>query len=336
MKFFTRASLRATVGIVALTAGATVMAQVETLRIQDYPGLGNIMVRVAIANNYCEKYSLKCELKTIPAAPLGIQTLMAGDIDVAYAPAEVVIQAVNKGADLKIIGNGSRGNIFYLMAGTHTDTPNAAKGYPAVMADLKGKKIGVTARGSGAEFQLIDMLKGAGLSGSDVTIVAVGSPNTALPAIANKQVDALMLFSPMDGFCVAMKACRVIVDPRRGEGPKEITQLNGAAVPMTVRGDFAQKKGPALDAFAKAMRESEAFIQNPNNFTALLKIINDTFKIEGPAGALAVETSLRNATMGGSLAFSLDPKAFQAAADYLLKTGQIDKKVDTTKILQLR
>ncbi len=325
---------RIALSLAALTWGATVMAQVETLRIQDYPGLGNVLVRVAAANGYCEKNGLKCELKTIPAAPLGIQTLMSGDIDVAFGPAEVVIQAFNKGADLKIIGSGSRGNIFYLMAGAHIETPNAAKGYPAVMADLKGKKIGVTARGSGAEFQLLDMLKGAGLSGSDVTIVPVGAPNTALPAIANKQIDALMLFSPMDGFCVAMKVCRIIVDPRKGEGPKEITQLNGAAGPMTVRGDFAQKKGPALDAFAKAMRESEAFVQNPANFNALLKIVNDTFKIEGPAGALAVENSLRFAIT--SAGFTLDPKALQAAADYLYKTAQIDKTVDTAKLLQLR
>lgn len=336
MPLFLSSLLRTALALTTLAWGATVWAQMETLRIQDYPGLGNILVRVAAANGYCEKHGIKCELKSIPAAPLGIQTLLAGDIDVAYGPAEVVIQAVNKGADLKIIGSGSRSNIFYLMAGAHTETPNAAKGYPAVMADLKGKKIGVTARGSGAEFQLIDLLKGAGLSGSDVTIVPVGSPNTALPAIANKQIDALMLFSPMDGFCVAMKVCRVIVDPRQGEGPKEITQLNGAAAPMTVRGDVAQKKSAALDAFAKAMRESEAFIQNPANFGAVLKVINDTFKIEGPAGAMAVETSLRNAISGSGLAFSLDPKALQAAAEYLHKTAQIDKTVDTSRILQLR
>ncbi len=334
MTLFFTSFFQSALGLAALTWGATVMAQMETLRIQDYPGLGNVMVRVAAANGYCEKNGIKCELKTIPAAPLGIQTLLAGDIDIAFGPAEVVIQAANKGADLKIIGNGARDSIFFLMAGAHTETPNAAKGYPAVMADLKGKKIGVTARGSGAEFQLLDMLKGAGMAGSDVTIVPVGAPNTALPAMANKQIDALMLFAPMDGFCAAMKVCRVIVDPRKGEGPKEITQLNGATGPMTVRGEFAQKKGAALDGFAKAMRESEAFIQNPANFNAVLKVINDTFKIEGPAGASAVEASLRNSIAGSR--FALEPKALQAAADYLHRTAQIDKAVDTAKLLQLR
>ena len=334
MTISTPGFLRATLGAVVLTLSASALAQTETLRIQDYPGLGNMIVRVAAANGYCEKNGLKCELKTIPSGPLGIQTLMAGDIDIAFGPAEVVIQAANKGADLKIIGNAARDNIFFLMAGAHTETPNAAKGYPALMADLKGKKIGVTARGSGAEFQLLDMLKGAGLTSNDVTIVPVGAPNTALPAIANKQVDAVMLFAPMDGFCAAMKVCRVIVDPRKGEGPDAITKLNGASGPMTVRGEFAQKKGATLDAFAKAMREAEAFAQNPANFAAVLKVINDTFKIEGPAGAAAIEASLRNSISG--VRFSLDTKALQHAADYLHNTQQIDKKFDTSKVLQLR
>ncbi len=326
--------LRTALVALALTVGLAAMAQTSTLRIQDYPGLGNMIVRVAAANGYCEKNGLKCELKTIPAAPLGIQTLMAGDIDIAFGPSEVVIQAANKGADLKIIGNAARDNIFFLMAAAHTETPNAAKGYPAVMADLKGKKVGVTSRGSGAEFQLLDMLKGAGMSGSDVTIVPVGAPNTALPAIANKQIDALMLFAPMDCFCVAMKVCRVIVDPRKGEGPETITKLNGASGPMTVRSDFSQKNSASLNAFAKAMRESEAFIQNPANFAAVLKVINDTFKIEGPSGAAAVEASLRNSI--GTARFTLDTKSLQHAADYLHHTKQIDKSFDTSKILQLR
>jgi hypothetical protein len=47
MTLFSPAALRTAIGIVALTWGATVTAQIETLRIQDFPGLGNLMVRVA-------------------------------------------------------------------------------------------------------------------------------------------------------------------------------------------------------------------------------------------------------------------------------------------------
>jgi hypothetical protein len=47
-----------------------------------------------------------------------------------------------------------------------------------------------------------------------------------------------------------------------------------------------------------------------------------------------MEISLRNSISGTK--FSMDAKAFQAVADYLHSTQQIDRLVDTSKILQLR
>ncbi|MDZ7854680.1 ABC transporter substrate-binding protein [Sphaerotilus sp.] len=318
-------------GLVLVAASAHAQ---EVVRVQDYPGLGNMMLRVAITNGYCDKRGIKCEAKTIPAAPLGVQTLLAGDLDVAMAPPEVVIQAVNKGADLRIIGNGARNSNFFLMASTGLETPNAAKGYPAVMQDFKGKKVGVTARGSAAEFQLLDLLKGAGMKSEDITIVAVGAPNTAFPAIANKQIDGLMLFAPMDGFCEVSKACRIVVDPRKGEGPADLLKLSGAAVVLAVRADYTVKNTKALDALAGALREAEAFIQAPANYAAVFKIAQETGKINIPSGDQILDFSLRTGLP--SYRFALEPAALQHAADYLHRTGQVDKLVDTARLLQLR
>lgn len=329
--------LKSTVAALLISSGFLMAPQAmaeTTLRIQDYPGLGNFLVRVANANGLCEKHGVKCELKTIPQAPLAMQTMMAGDLDVAFAPPEVMLQAANKGADLKVIASGARKPVFFLMAGAGLETPNAAKGYPAVMQDFKGKKIGVTARGSGAEFQLLDMLADAGLKADDVTIVGVGAPNTAFPAIANKQIDGLVLFTPMDGFCEVSKACRVVVDPRNGVGPADILKTDGASVVQVVKGDFAAKNAAALDGYVKALREAEAIVQNPANAAALLKIAQDTFKITAPGGDQILQISLRNNLP--SFKVDVDPKALQHIAEYLHRNGQIDKVVDTSKLMQLR
>jgi NitT/TauT family transport system substrate-binding protein len=313
---------------------ATPSSAQTTLRIQDFPGLGNFLVRVANAHGYCEKHGVKCELRTIATAPLGVQTLLSGELEVAFPPPEVALQAVNKGADLKVIASGAVSPVFFLMASAGLETPNAAKGYPAVMQDFKGKKIGVTARGSGAEIQLVEMLKEAGLKADDVTIIGVGAPNTAFPAIANKQIDGLVLFAPMDGFCEVSKACRVVVDPRKGEGPGDILKTTGAAVVQLVRGDFAAKNGAALDGYVKALREAEAFVKNPANFPALLKIAQDTFKINAPGGDKVLEISLRNSL--ASFRVDVQPQAIQHIAQYMHANAQIDKVVDTSKMLQLR
>ena len=307
------------------------MAQSSVLRIQDYPGLGNFLVRVANANGLCAKHAITCELRSIPQAPLAMQTLLAGDLDVAFTPPEVLVQAVNKGAAVKAIGSGARGPTVFLMAGAGWDTPNAAKGYPAVMQDFKGKTIGVTARGSAAEFQLVSLLKGAGMSAQDVTIVAVGSPNTAFPAISQKQIDGLMLFTPMDGFCEVSKVCRVVVDPRKAQGPSDVLETKGASMLQVVRDEFLQKNSKAIEGYRRAMTEASEFAQNPANFAALLKIAQDTFKINVPNGDQILEVSLRNSLP--TLQFPVDPKAFQEAARYMQRTGQISKVVDTSTLL---
>lgn len=325
-----RRSLRLALSSLALLLAGPTLAQ-TTLRIQDYPGLGNFLVRVANANGLCEKHGVKCELRTIPQAPLGMQTLLAGDIEIAFAPPEVLIQAVGKGADLKVLGSGGREPVFFLMAGAGLETPNAAKGYPAVMQDFKGKKIGVTARGSGAEFQLVEMLKGAGMKAGDVTVVAVGAPNTAFPAIANKQIDGLVLFTPMDGFCEVSKACRVVVDSRNGVGPADVVKTSGAGVVLVAKADYLAKNAAALKGFERALRDAEVLAQNPANFGAMFKIAEDTFKINAPGGDKVLEVSLRNNLK--SFKFDVDPKALQHIAEYMHRGGQIDKLVDTGKLL---
>ncbi len=302
-----------------------------TLRIQDYPGLGNFLVRVANANGLCEKNGVKCELRTIPQAPLGLQTLLSGDIDISFTPPEVLVQAVNKGAELKVLGSGAREPVFFLMAAEGLATPNADKGYPAVMQDFKGKKVGVTARGSAAEFQLVEMLRGAKMTADDVTIVAVGAPNTAFPAISNKQIDGLILFTPMDGFCEVSKACRVVVDPRRGQGPADIVKGSGAAVVTVARADYAGKNAAALEGYGRAMREAEKITQDPANFAAMLKLAQETFKINAPGGDKVLEISLRNNLK--SFKYDVDPAALQHIAETMQRGGQIDKVVDTGKLL---
>ena len=330
MTFKTTVSHRLALLALGLLALGPARAE-DVVRVQDYPGLGNMLLRVAIAEKLCEKHGVKCEQRTIPAAPLGLQTLLAGDIDVAFGPPEVLFQAANKGAAISIVGTGARASIFFVVAGNHLETPNAAKGYPAVMQDLKGKRIGVTARGSGAEFQFVELLQGAGMSAGDVTMVAVGAPNTALPALVNKQVDAVMAFEPMGGFCNVMKVCRVIVSLNDDQGPPGLVAASKAGSVLIARNDWIRAKPQALAGFAAAMKDAEAYMQNPANYDAVLKVAQTTFKIEMPQGPAVVADVLKRTLF--AYRFGVDAKAVQLAADHLLATKQIDKAVDTSRLI---
>lgn len=307
-----------------LGAGA---AQAQTaVRFQDFPGPGNMLVRVAQAMGYCEAQGLRCETRTIPNAPLGLQTLLSGDIEVALVPAEVAASAVARKAPVKAIAAGFVTPSFFLMARADLQLPNEGKPYPAVVQDFKGLKVGVTARGAGPEFQVSDMLIDAGLKPSDVTFVAVGAPNTAFPALTNKQVDLVMSFTPMDGMCEVLKACRVIIDPRRGEGPKDVVAQNGGAGPLLARAEWIEKNPATVEAIRKALKSAEDFMHNPANFPKLEEILHRTFNIQLPQADRIASVSLKQ----GLAAYrsTLDFKAMQAVADYMHANRQLPEKVD--------
>ncbi len=320
---------QALVAALTFVVCASAHAQTPTLRIQDYPGIVGTLARVAVEKGYCAKNGVQCTLTTIPAAPLGVQTLMAGGIEVALAPSEVAIQSVARGADLKIVGGMFNASPFMLFVGPAL-FDSAAKGYPAVMHDLKGKKVGVTSRGAAPEFQIKAMLAEAGLKADDITFVAVGSPNTGYPALLNKQVDAVMSFVPFDGFCDVLKTCRIAVFPAKGEGPKVLTDLNGAGGVYVMRRDYTIKNPVAVDAFIKALHEAERFTADPANAAELLKITLRHYRIDMPQGDEVLKNSLDR--FRANMVVAVKKEAVQSAADYLHQTGQLDKSFDAARL----
>lgn len=304
---------------------------VQKIKIQDYPGVGNLHARVAIELGYCAKNKLDCELSVIPSSPLGLQALAAGSIDVSMASIEPTIQAVMSGARLEVIGTNWADNIFFLILSNSLTTPNLSKGYPDVMKDLKGKKIGVTARGSAAEFQFKDLLINAGMKPDDVTYVAVGSPNTAYPAVVNQQLDAAVTFEPAGAMCQVLNTCRVAISFARGEGSVSLKDLNGAATVFVVRTDTSGPQQEKIKAFSAAMREADGFIHQTANRKRVEEISNKYFKLGIPESEKIVSVALDRYIE--SYRFTIDPASVQKAADYLFKTGQIPTKFDTSKLV---
>jgi NitT/TauT family transport system substrate-binding protein len=55
----------------ASAAAASAQGKGETVKIQDYPGIGNMLFRIALSKGYCEAHGIKCQLQMIPSGPLG-------------------------------------------------------------------------------------------------------------------------------------------------------------------------------------------------------------------------------------------------------------------------
>ena len=327
-----RALAAATATLLALPA-AQAQGKGETVKFQDYPGLGNMLVRVAAAKGFCERAGIKCETQFIPAAPLGAQAMLAKSIDSFMGPAEVMNNAILKGSKMRMVTGGAVTVVLQFMVGNHVDAPNAGKPFPAFMQDMKGKKIGVTARGAATETWTVWMLNKAGMKADDVTFVAVGGPNTAYGALISKQIDAAMVFEPMGSMCEVTKTCKLVYTAATDKEPAEIYAMNGGGVGNIFTQEYIDKNPHVIDAVIRALKDADAFINNPANFDEAVKIANQFFKFDMPKGDDILRTSLHKAINAGAYRVAINRKAMQAGQDLLVATKQLEKAVPLADML---
>ncbi len=267
-------SLIATVGLSLAACAGLAQAQAGgTIRYHEYPGnILNLVTWAMVDKGFCEKERIKCQPVVLASGPLAQQAAASGSLDVIYTSADVMMQAVGKGNDLMIVGPQITNNLYVLVTRAELPLPNKAAGYPANVRDLKGLKIGVSARGSATELQMKALFTGAGLPGDSATYIAVGAPNTAYAALAAKQVDAALTWDPVPSICNATKACDVSVDLRKGQGPAELLSMNGTFVVWYARREFVEKNGPLVDAFVRSTAAATGWVKDPKNFAEALEI----------------------------------------------------------------
>ena len=309
----------------AFSGHAGAQGKGESVKFQDYPGIGNMLVRVAISKGYCDKYGIKCAVQPIPSGPLGAQAMLAKSIDSALIPAEIMVGAISKGAKMKMVTGGAVSNVSALIGGNHLPQPNAGKSWPAFMQDLKGRKVGVTARGSLMETATTWMLLKAGMKVEDVTFVAVGGPNTAYGALVSKQVDAIMMFEPAGAMCTVLATCKVIWRGAIDKQPAEQYALNGGGSGLVFNQEYIDKYPQVIEAVIKAVKDADAFINNPANFDETVKIAESYFKFEMPKGDEILRLSLRLANDAKTYSAAVNRNAVKAGLDFMIETKQLEK-----------
>jgi NitT/TauT family transport system substrate-binding protein len=323
--------------LVASTFGSVpALAQGERIkvRIQDYPGAGNMLFRIAASKGFCEKRGITCELKIIASGPLGASALLSRSIDVGFFPAEVQIGAMIAGAKLKAILSGARLNPFAIVIRNDLDIPRADKQFPEFMADLKGRKIGVPARGGSAELQFGLLAKKAGLEPTDFTYVAVGAPNTSYGALVSKQIDASMAYEPSGSICDVLQTCTVLFNLSEANQPPEIARTNGGVTNAVVTEELAESKPQVVEALIAAAKDAEVFVQDPANFNEALQIARAFFRFDLPKGDEIMEVSFRRTLP--TLRTAIDRSALDQIAENMLTMKQINAPFDATRLVHAR
>ena len=127
-----------------------------------------------------KRNGLDVELIHIPSTSRALATMLAGEI--AFSPADVLvtIEANMKGADVVLVAAVTNRLIFSLMA-----RPEIKK-----VADLKGKRIGITRIGSSTHTAALFALGEAGLKPGDYQILPLMEVPNILTALTAGHIDA--------------------------------------------------------------------------------------------------------------------------------------------------
>jgi len=308
----------------------------ETLRIQYIAGsMANYQAIIAERKGICDKRGFKCETKAINAGPLSLQALIGNSVDVVLTGTDTAVASIVQGGELLIVATLRQVNPFSVVARADVPLPNKSKGYPAVMLDMKGKKVGVTGRGAATETNFVALLASAGMQPGDVTFVAVGGPGTAFQALTvGKQIDFLSMFEPIPTLCAGTKACEVVVDLTGGGGPPVITAMNGASIALLMRREMVESNPRLAHAYVAAMSDATKWARDPLNFEEVLKIYQPMINFGAAPNADEMRRNLvRKELDTSSPGMETSRPALKAIVDFALAYKVISVPIDPAKLV---
>jgi len=227
-----------------------------------------------------------------------LQAVVGGSADVVSGAFEHTVNMQFKGQHMRAFV--LQGAAPQIVLGIN---PRTMAGFKTI-ADLKGKKVGVTAPGSSTNVMLNFVLAKAGLKPSDVSVIGVGAGNGAVAAMRAGQIDAISNLDP------------VVTLLQRSGDLKIISDTRVLAESDKVFG------GPMPAACLYAM---QTFINsNPNTTQALANAIVRADKWIQSAGATDIIKAVPESFLMGDRAVYID--AFLAAKGALSPDGMIPEK----------
>ena len=224
-----------------------------------------------------------------------LRAVVGGSADVVSGAFEHTVNMQAKGQRLRAFV--LQGRAPQIVLGVN---PKTMPNYKTV-ADLKGKKIGVSAPGSSTNVMANFVLAKAGLKPTDVSIIGVGTSSGAVAAMRSGQIDALSNLDPVITLLQRSGDLKIVSDTRV---VAESDKVFGGPMP------------------AACLYAPQTFIdKNPNTVQALANAIVRADKWIQAAGPADIVKTVPESFLLGDRAVYID--AFLAAKGALSSDGMI-------------
>ena len=210
---------------------------------------------VAEQRGYFKAEGLDITIVDFAGGARALQAVVGGSADVVSGAFEHTVNMQHKGQRMRAFV--LQGRAPQIVLGVNPKTMASYK----TAADLKGKKIGVTAPGSSTNVMVNFVLAKAGLKTSDVSIIGVGAAQGAVAAMRSGQIDAMSNLDPVITLLQRSGDLKVVSDTRI---VSESEKVFGGPMPagcLYAPQAFIDKNPATVQALANAIVRANKWIQ---------------------------------------------------------------------------
>ena len=204
---------------------------------------------------YFKAEGLEVDISDHASGARSLQAVAAGLADVVSGAYEHTIDLQSKSQFYQAFVLLGRAPQIALGISTRT-----LPGYKS-LADLRGKKIGVSAPGSSTSMLAALVLSRAGIKPEDVSFIGVGTAATALTAMRSGQIDALSNMDPVMTMLVQKGEVKIIADTRTLKGTQDVFGGPMPAACLYAPIEFLQKNPNTAQALANAIVHGLKWLQ---------------------------------------------------------------------------
>ncbi|BAL93464.1 ABC transporter substrate-binding protein [Rubrivivax gelatinosus] len=260
------------IGAPALVRAQTLEKPKLTLAVGGKNLLYYLPLTLAEQLGYFKAEGLDVSIVDFAGGAQALRALVGGSADVVSGAFEHTVNMQAKGQRLRAFV--LQGRAPQVVLGVN---PKTLPGY-RVPADLKGKKIGVTAPGSSTNVMVNYFLARAGLRPSDVSIVGVGASQGAVAAMRAGQIDAISNLDPVISLLRRGNEIRIVSDTRI---VAEADKLFGGPMPagcLYAPQAFVDRNPTTVQALANAIVRADKWIQKAGAGD-ILKAVPESYQL---------------------------------------------------------
>jgi NitT/TauT family transport system substrate-binding protein len=240
----------------AFVAGAQALEKPKvTLAVGGKNLLYYLPLSIADSLGYFKAEGLDVTINDFAGGAQSLRALVGGSVDVVSGAFEHTVNMQAKGQRLRAFV--LQGRAPQIVLGVNPKTMPNFK----TVADLKGKKIGVTAPGSSTNVMANFVLAKAGLKPTDVSFIGVGTSSGAVAAVRSGQIDALSNLDPVITLLQRSGDLKIVSDTRV---VAEADKVFGGPMPsgcLYAKQDFVDKHPATVQALANAIVRADKWVQ---------------------------------------------------------------------------